>query len=114
MTYRSIKFGAAVFTAGIAFTAVLASPAVSLAATKDQAFAKAKVCLISKHVARLVIRRPDGGGFASLMSKRGGSAFWTYKTVLRQVASTTVRYGGVPGPSSATKQRVEACLKAAQ
>jgi hypothetical protein len=95
---------------------VLAVPLASSAAssvTKDQAYTKARACLLKKAGASFVGRRGDGGGFAAW--NRGstkGSSFWTYKTFLRQVESVTVYFAGQPGLPGSAKTKVKACLTA--
>jgi hypothetical protein len=82
------------------------------ALTKDQAYAKARGCQL-RNGARSVGRRPDGGGYAIFRGRvRGstGSAFWTYKTVLRQVSSVTVYFAGRPGLSVARRSVVKRCV----
>lgn len=103
---RTVK---ATLCAAVVAVAVCSSAQASATLTKDQAFKKARTCLLKQHPAS-VVRRGDGGGFAYFRGQ--GSTFWSYKTLLRQVSSVKVSYAGQPGLTGGMKKKVEACLTA--
>lgn len=76
--------------------------------TKDQAYKRARACLL-KNGAGFVARRGDGGGFATFTRSRG-STYWTYGTLLSQVDNVTVYFAGRPGPDKALRAQTKKCL----
>jgi hypothetical protein len=105
-TLRTIRI-VAVVAVLLAVTAPVAH-----AVTKNQAYKIARNCLLKEAHASFVGRRGDGGGFATWNTNAAhGSTFWTYKTVLGQVASVTYYFAGRPGLPQRTKRIVKRCLQ---
>src|SRR5262245_2207575 len=105
-----MRLGVIVGVALIASSAAASTSADGMyALTKDQAYRSARACLLS-HGARVVGRRPNGGGCALLRPGLTLWTCWTYRPRLGQVSSVAFYFAGVPPPTRAERRTVHSCL----